>query len=313
LKYAHALLQRRPVVFVWLILILLLAHPAVADNQQDLESKLRGEYVGKAWVLRVPYAGETLEFSADVRPSRDYRLDSWTVAGGISIEKLRLRPAALELDGKRIMLRYDPKKRQFHSVVPVPSLAGFPLALDPTLTKQEKKNAEDISGKEVAIRVRLPADSWDEKLLHSVLDKVFLHQGESLWPIVPEYWQDVLCTLENTGKPKEACSPAPRLLQEGVEVVSKFDDHVSRPKPLSVPDPEYSEPARKAKVQGTCVLRILVDTAGEVSDISILQPIGMGLDEKSVEAVRTWRFEPTHKDGVPVAAWLTIETSFYLY
>jgi TonB family protein len=72
---------------------------------------------------------------------------------------------------------------------------------------------------------------------------------------------------------------------------------VSAPRPTYSPGPEYSEEARKAKLQGTCVLWMIVDADGSPHDIRVTHPLGLGLDEKAIEAVRTWRFEPGKKDA----------------
>ncbi len=88
---------------------------------------------------------------------------------------------------------------------------------------------------------------------------------------------------------------------------------VSAPRTTYAPDPEYSEEARKAKYQGTVVLWVIVGADGRPHDIRIQRSVGMGLDEKAVEAVRTWRFEPARKDGQPVAVQVNIEVNFRLY
>ncbi|HXZ28400.1 MAG TPA: energy transducer TonB [Terriglobales bacterium] len=88
---------------------------------------------------------------------------------------------------------------------------------------------------------------------------------------------------------------------------------VSAPRIVYSPDPEYSEEARKAKYQGTCVLYVVVDAAGHPRDIRVARSLGMGLDEKALEAVRTWRFEPAMKDGKPVAVAINVEVNFHLY
>ena len=69
---------------------------------------------------------------------------------------------------------------------------------------------------------------------------------------------------------------------------------VSEPIPIYKPEPAYSEEARKAKYQGTVVLWIVVDAAGAVTDCRVVKPLGLGLDEKAVETVRTWKFKPAH-------------------
>ena len=88
---------------------------------------------------------------------------------------------------------------------------------------------------------------------------------------------------------------------------------VSAPHTTYAPDPDYSEEARKAKYQGTVVLWVIVGADGRPHDIRIQRSVGMGLDEKAVEAVRTWRFEPARKDGQPVAVQVNIEVNFRLY
>jgi len=88
---------------------------------------------------------------------------------------------------------------------------------------------------------------------------------------------------------------------------------VSPPKQVYAPDPEYSEEARKAKYQGVCVLYVVVGPDGRTRDIRVQRTLGLGLDEKAIEAVRTWRFEPGKKDGKPVAVAVNIEVTFHLY
>jgi protein TonB len=88
---------------------------------------------------------------------------------------------------------------------------------------------------------------------------------------------------------------------------------VSAPRALQTPDPEYSEEARKAKYQGTVILWLVVDQNGRPRDIKVARSLGMGLDQKAVEAVRKWTFEPAMKDGKPVAVQINVEVNFRLY
>ena len=87
---------------------------------------------------------------------------------------------------------------------------------------------------------------------------------------------------------------------------------VSAPQLLFKVEPEYSEEARKAKFQGTVVLYIVVDEKGLPRDVKVVRPLGLGLDEKALEAVTKWRFKPGYKDGRPVAVVATIEVNFRL-
>ncbi|MGO9168055.1 MAG: energy transducer TonB [Candidatus Sulfotelmatobacter sp.] len=88
---------------------------------------------------------------------------------------------------------------------------------------------------------------------------------------------------------------------------------VSPPRPIYSPEPEFSEEARKAKYQGVCTLMIVVDTDGRPTNLRVVNSLGMGLDEKALETVRTWRFEPGLKDGHPVKVEIAVEVDFHLY
>ncbi len=84
------------------------------------------------------------------------------------------------------------------------------------------------------------------------------------------------------------------------------------PRVISKRDPEYSETARKTKIQGSVLLSLIVEANGEANDVVVLLPLGEGLDEKAVEAVKAWRFEPGTRDGQPVPVPATIEVNFRL-
>jgi len=88
---------------------------------------------------------------------------------------------------------------------------------------------------------------------------------------------------------------------------------VQAPRPIYTPDPEYSEEARKAKYQGVVVLWLVVGPDGRPRDMRVQRGLGMGLDQKAVEAVKQWKFEPATKDGKPVAVQINVEVNFRLY
>lgn len=95
--------------------------------------------------------------------------------------------------------------------------------------------------------------------------------------------------------------------------VFKVGGGVLAPKPISTPDPQYTEQARQARYEGTCVLAMIVGPDGKPRDIRIQRGLGMGLDQKAIEAVQQWRFEPATKDGRAVAVQISVEVSFKLY
>lgn len=79
------------------------------------------------------------------------------------------------------------------------------------------------------------------------------------------------------------------------------------------PDPQYTDEARKAKLQGRVTLRALVGADGRAEQIQIIQGIGMGLDDRAVQSVRAWKFIPAHDAARrTVTVWVTIEVVFRL-
>jgi TonB family protein len=85
---------------------------------------------------------------------------------------------------------------------------------------------------------------------------------------------------------------------------------VSAPQVLYKVDPEYSEEARAAKRGGTVTLSITVDPEGRASDIHVVKGLGMGLDEKAIEAVRKWKFKPGMNKGAAVSASVSVDVTF---
>jgi TonB family protein len=87
---------------------------------------------------------------------------------------------------------------------------------------------------------------------------------------------------------------------------------VSAPTVLFRVDPEYSEEARKAKYSGTVMLSVIVDSEGHARDIHVVKSLGMGLDEKAMEAVAKWKFKPGTRNGLAVNVRAQIEVNFRL-
>ena len=89
---------------------------------------------------------------------------------------------------------------------------------------------------------------------------------------------------------------------------------VSPPRCAYCPDPQYTEEAREAKLQGTVTLQVLVGVDGRASQIRIVKGIGLGLDERAWQSIRTWKFVPA-RDAArrAVPAWITVEAVFRLF
>jgi TonB family protein len=77
-------------------------------------------------------------------------------------------------------------------------------------------------------------------------------------------------------------------------------------------EPEYSDEARRAKIQGTVLLFLEVDPDGKPSNILVRQGLGLGLDEKAIDAVRRWKFRPGKQNGRAVTTTAMVEVNFRL-
>jgi TonB family protein len=111
--------------------------------------------------------------------------------------------------------------------------------------------------------------------------------------------------------------PKPSAVQAGETYdgpVIKIGSGVSPPRAISSPSLSQSSPSfTKVKFEGTSVLQLVVGPDGRPYNIKVIRPLGMGLDQKAVEAVSQWKFQPATKDGKPVAVLINVEVQFHLY
>jgi TonB family protein len=117
-----------------------------------------------------------------------------------------------------------------------------------------------------------------------------------------------------------SAKPAPQAEQQipidpdasGPARVYRIGDGVSSPGVVEKQDPQYSDEARLAKLAGTSVISLVVDEKGSARNLRVTRSLGLGLDEKAVEAISRWKFRPGMRQGVPVAVAATIEVNFHL-
>lgn len=88
---------------------------------------------------------------------------------------------------------------------------------------------------------------------------------------------------------------------------------VSAPQLVYQVDPEFSEEARKAKFQGEVLVHLIVDATGRPTQVRVIRPVGMGLDEKAREAVAQYKFKPARKGGQPVPVELNVAVNFQIF
>jgi TonB family protein len=114
--------------------------------------------------------------------------------------------------------------------------------------------------------------------------------------------------LKQMGRPAPPPAPKPAVYHPG----GTGQNQVAAPRVQSKVEPQYAEEARAQKLQGSILLSMVVDATGTPTQIAVLRPLGMGLDEQAVAAVSQWKFTPGQKNGTPVAVFSQVEMTFHL-
>ncbi len=95
--------------------------------------------------------------------------------------------------------------------------------------------------------------------------------------------------------------------------IYRVGNGVTPPKLVDDVDPAYPKKARKNRIQGTVILKVIVAPDGKPHDIRVDKGVGYGLDEEAIKTVQKWRFQPSLRDGQPVAVQINVEVAFRLY
>lgn len=297
-------IQLRISIAVSLALVLFAcALPSFAD---ELELQLKQSYEGKVFAIRNFWPGGVLKFDASGQLKGNADPGAWTLDGFIRIERLEINGTTLRLQSKRLVVEESREGLDY---------------------RNRRKDAK--------LEIDLDFDSSHptQEEIAAAFAKMFVSDGVAFRDSVVNYWQSCVTTAINGSekKPTEGCRFSPRLaavigITEGgagiplpvtthatvAGVEKRVGGGVSPPKAQFTPDPEYSEEAKAAKVQGICVLNLVVDRSGSPKDIQVVMPIGSGLDEKAVAAVEQWKFLPSLKDGQPVSVKIAVEVAFHL-
>ena len=88
---------------------------------------------------------------------------------------------------------------------------------------------------------------------------------------------------------------------------------VSQPVPIFTPEAEFSDEARRQKYEGVCLISVIIDAQGNPQSPRVVRRLGMGLDEKALQAVMKYRFKAARKDGKPVAVRISVMVNFRLF
>ena len=144
-------------------------------------------------------------------------------------------------------------------------------------------------------------DSWIQA--SKALNEVFAESlDDSVIAALPDFWQVYFAT--KSGKTQYA-RMQDSVLRSGSGVLS--------PRLISSIDPASNDYAQKANIAGMTLLSTVVGASGEPGQVTIVRPIGFGLDEEAVRAVERARFRPGLRDGQPVPVAVNLEVTFRIY
>lgn len=87
---------------------------------------------------------------------------------------------------------------------------------------------------------------------------------------------------------------------------------VRAPEKITAPQPQYTEIARKARIQGVVIVQAIIDKEGQVTNVKVLKGLPMGLEEAAVEAIKNWKFKPATLNGKPVTVYYNLTVNFKL-
>jgi TonB family protein len=270
-----------------------------ADSAQEFPNSLEKH----EFVLRHYYVNPSLKFDSSGQATSDAKEGFGPSEGRVYVLQAQLLPDKLILTGKRPVYLFVPKTQTWQMT---------------------------NLGKPVSIEIQLPANEPATSAIPRLIARVFLESAE-LAPVEcskEEQRQLIDDVVTHDGKDKQPKPPPAGTLSElrlyclpGGDRAYKVGRGIKVPRVKHAPDPEYSENARRARIEGKSTLIAIVNPSGSTSAISIMRPLGedlaqnlaltaFELDQRAVEAVAKWKFDPSVFGATPVPVVIKIEMNF---
>lgn len=263
------------------LLFFLHAFLAHADAKQQIES----HFHKKLFFIRGFYMDDQLVYDSQGNVQGQPTAGPWSLAA-VRIDKVDVRSDEFRLQGRHATAVYDSKQKNFRYLI--------------------------LGGTKVNIVVHTPTDTLSDSALDSSANRMFLTKVGP--QDVPEAWRSFfLGKVTSSPTVLTPDSAVPGLESDGQPVFRPNPSGgIDAPKAINQHEPIYSEIARLAKVEGTCIFNVIVNKQGFPEQIEVAKPLGAGLDEASIATIREWRFRPATKSGQPVAVLVSVEVNFRL-
>jgi hypothetical protein len=248
----------------------LLVSAANDQSRGKLEKELRNLMVGRAATLRTFYTANELRFDSDGKLVGESKTGSWTYYARISVESVKLGETELVISGNRNVSEWQG-------------------------TEFRNKTLQ----RPMRITIALPA-GYDEAAVTRLLYMVFLDRQTRLSDVTPDYWKEV---LTNERYRREEWEQRKVALEKSVAALNA---QTTTPKLLSKPEGVQvsATPFPAPDDNNTLLLWFVVDREGNVGELQIQRPIGLGVDDPIAETIKKWKFEPGSKAAQPVAVMM---------
>jgi TonB family protein len=305
------------------------------------EDALRARYVGKLIFLRGSYLGDDLNFDMNGKVNGSPTVASFTLSG-FEVRKVKLSKHKLDIEADRYGLHYigalpyEDETKSFDQVKiskkPVHISIEREVIVIPKVKKDKKKKeptpqevaaAQSLKTRDAAGNASQPAapaatpasavetnqalaavsPAHSAMVMNKALDSIFANDiDQAMMSHLPDYWQEYFASKSQ----HHPFMPA----DASIKVVG---DGVTPPQVLNSIDPSSNEFAQQFGIAGMEQLRTVVDSTGVPRQIAISRPIGFGLDEKAVEAVKNSHFRPATVNGQPVPVVVDLVVTFRIY
>ena len=293
---------------------------------------LTAELVGKTFYLRGFYQDDKLQFATDGRATGNPQRGSFALSA-IEIDKVKFNKHSMEIEGHRVGLHffgalpYEDDTKPFERIKVDPKktmqIEVDRLVIEPEKKKKKKKEdtkdeketaakgAETAAGdaattQEASAAPEQIAPNHDPRTsflqLSKALNVMFAPSlDESVIATLPGYWQNYFATKEG------------KVRAQRVAAALRPGGDVKPPRLLTVISPESNEYAQKNNIAGMVFLQMVVDANGHPGDVTIVRPIGFGLDEEAVNAVEHSQFRAGTLNGKPVSEMVNLQVTFRIY
>ncbi len=306
------------------------------------EDALRARYVGKLVFLRGSYLGDDLNFDMEGKVNGSPTVASFTLSA-FEVRKVKLSKHKLEIEADRYGLHffgalpYEDETKSFDKVKiskkPVHIAIEREVIVVPKVKKDKKKKDESTPQELAAAQTLKTRDAaagttdvpkppatpaattetyealaavspaHSAMVMNKALDNIFASDIDlRMMSHLPDYWQEYFTSKSEHRQfmPKDT----------SVKVMS---DGMTPPKVLNSIDPSSNEYAQKYGIAGMELLRTVVDATGVPRQMAIARPIGFGLDEKAVDAIKNSHFTPATLNGQPVPVVVDLVVTFRIY